>query len=350
MIALLGGCGETPPAAEKGTPDDRQAELRAARRRAFWHPRDLDTALTLGQISYDLKAYNDAYAAYRRAAALDPESLAACLGMARTSAMLHDPGEALDWIRRAERLAPGDPDLIDLKGRMLLLAGRLDDAVEVLQRATRLSPQSVSIHLNLASAYATLGRHQEAVRQAQAAGRLAPNDSTTQLALAMYLDKAGEPEAAEQAYRRALKLEPGNHAAMLALAQNLVDRKRGLGEARRLAQAAAKSEAQRPAAALTAAWALHLQGQTEKAAGELGKFLSGSPHHPGAWRKLVTMIRALRDSARARGDESAAEMLEERARQAERDSRQFIGLAEPLPAVLSPIAAENQRQDHGDLP
>lgn len=333
-LAVLSGCGGARPDAQGGGPDDRQRALRSARWRALWHPRDPEALLALGDISYELRAYNDAYSAYRRAVNLAPDSLAACMGMARTSAMLHDPGEALSWIRRAERLAPDDPELTDLRGRMLLLAGRLDEAAAVLQRATRASPRRVASYLNLASAYATLGRHDEAVQQAQTAAMLAPRDPVTQLALALHLDKAGQGQAAERHYRRALELNPADTAAMLALAQNLVARKRRLAEARQLALAAAKSDAQRAEAAVTAAWASHLQGDTETAANELGAFLQRSPHHPDAWRKLVALIRVLRDRARARGDDSLAKVLEEKAQAAERDSQQFIGVAEPLPPVL----------------
>lgn len=335
-LLLLNGCGGARPGAQPDSADDRQRALRAARWRVLWHPGDLEALLALGDVSYELRAYNDAYAAYRRAVALAPDSLAACVGMARTCAMLHDPGEALSWIRRAERLAPNDPELTDLRGRMLLLAGRLDEAVAVLQRATQVSPRRVASYLNLASAYATLGRHDEAVHQAQSAVALAPDDPITHLALAMHLDRAGRGEAAEKHYRRALKLDPASAAAKLALAQNLVARQRRLGEARQLALAAAKAEAQRAEAAVTAAWASHLQGDTETGANELAAFLQRSPHHPEAWRKLVALIRVLRDRALARGDDSTAKVLEERAQAAERDSRQFIGIAEPLPTVFEP--------------
>jgi tetratricopeptide (TPR) repeat protein len=338
-LGLLGGCGKGGSDPADGTGATRLKQLGAARRQVFWHPRSLDARLALGQASYELRAYNDAYAAYRRAAALDPRSYAACMGMARVSAMLHDPSEALDWLRRAERIKPGGEELTELRGRMLLLAGRLDDAIAVLRKATQVQPKKVSNWLNLASAYSVLGQQPQAVAQARRAVSLQPGDAVARLALAMYLDKAGLPAQAEAEYRRALKSDPTNTTVMLALAQNLVDRKRHLPEARELALAAAESDADRPGAAVTAAWTLHLQGETQRGVEELGRLVNSSPQNPEAWSKLAVMLRALRDTERARGREDGARYWEGKAQEAEAYAKQFIGISEPLPAVLSPAAS-----------
>jgi Flp pilus assembly protein TadD len=299
-LAALGGCDRARPVADTAsqTPE-AAAALAKARRSALWRPRNPEVQLALGKAAYDASLYNDAYAAYRRAVTLAPSNPKAALGMAEVSAKLHNPGEALEWIGRVRVLQPGNTEVLQLEGRMLLLAGRFEEATAALQRAVAAQPDSGANWLNLASAYAVRGRDLEAVAAARRAVARRPDEPVAHLALAGHLQRIRQLPEAEREYRTVLRLDHANAAAMTSLAQLLLDQKRNLEEARLLATKACDSDAERPRAAVIAAWIMHLQGKTARGAEELRKLINSNPHNPEAWTKLAIMLRALGDDQKA---------------------------------------------------
>ena len=74
------------------------------------------------------------------------------------------PGEvdsARKHVERALELAPQDPAVLALAGRIAFEQKQYDRAAERLQAAIRLGPQLVEAHADLAKTYAALGRHQD---------------------------------------------------------------------------------------------------------------------------------------------------------------------------------------------
>lgn len=308
LAALLGtGCRPAAPpqlaAPEGESVQDVAQRLARARRAAFWRPHNPKVLVKLGQAYLDAGLFNDAYGAFRRAADADPKSFDACLGLAKANAKLHDPSEALDWLSRARVLDPQNLEAAQLEGRLLLMAGRFEKAVDTLRAAAASDPSSAATWLNLASAYAVQGRDDEAVAAAQHAVQAKPDSPTTHLAFAMLLRRARRLSEAEAEYRKTLDLAPKDPAAMVGLASLLVDQKRKLEEARQLATKATDDDAYRPEAAVVAAWAMHLQGDTRRAAGELAKLVDSNPHNPEAWKRLAIMLRQLGNKTAA--DEAA---------------------------------------------
>jgi tetratricopeptide (TPR) repeat protein len=75
-------------------------------------------------------------------------------------------------IGQALKLAPGDPWIAVLAGRIAFERGDHALAVDRLREAVRLRPGSVEAHSDLARAYRALGRQQEAEAELKEAGRL----------------------------------------------------------------------------------------------------------------------------------------------------------------------------------
>jgi tetratricopeptide (TPR) repeat protein len=325
----LAGCQRDQPAAGAGLPPKLNQRLARARRDAFWHPRRLTAQVTLGQTAYEAGMYNDAYAAFHEAVTIDPGSYDACLGMALANAGLHDPSQALDWARRAAALRPGTPEVLQLQGRMLLLSGRFDAAAATLRRALAARPDSAASWLSLSSAYAVQGRYAEAISAARQAVKLRPDDAVPHMALAMHLQKAGQLRDAENEYRAVLRADPANAGAMTALAKVLLDQKRRLPEALQWAVKASDTATERAQATLIAAWIMHLQGDTRRAAVALGKLVGADPHNPEAWAKLALMLRALGEADKADA--------------ADREARAYL-------RPSSPVRAYVDRRDGGPEP
>lgn len=306
LLLALGGCRPAPPAAQEQadkSPEQIRRNLNRALRGAWWHPRRADAQLALGDANFEAGFFNDAYAAYRRAAELDPQNLQACLGLARVNAKLRDPGEALDWLNRALRLEPRNSEALQLRGRLLLMAGRFDQAVDSLKQALAVEPANASTWLNLSSAYAAQGLDAEAVSASRQAVRLRPDSPIAQYAFGLQMHRLGQLTEAEAAFREVLRLDPKYAPAMVDLAQTLLDRKRKLEEARQLATAASDYDTVRNRAVVLAAWITYVQGDKTRAIQDLAKLVNDNPHSPEAWRKLAIMFRGIGDEERAKQSE-----------------------------------------------
>ena len=321
VLALLVGAGckekadDTAP--QKGT--DRSAGVQKALRRSLIRaerrPRDLQAQLEAGKLAYEQGLYNDAYRAYLRACNIDPQSLDAMVGMARTNLKLRNPTQGLDWVGRARRMKPDDVDLLGLEARLYLLSGQMDQAIAGFRRATEVQPGQVTTWLNLASAYAITRRYGLAVANARKAVTLAPNSAAPHFALGRFSEKNGDRATAEAEYRKAIRLDPQSAPAMVALARILADDGRSLDEARKLAVKASQIEADRADAPILAAWVLHLQGDDRRAGDELLKVVNAMPQNPDGWQKLAVIMRKL-------GRKEPAE-------RAEAVAKQFLGQPRP---------------------
>ena len=295
---LMAGCQEktaapTPEATGAPAPlqsHETTARFEAAQGAARRRPNDPAAQINLARLAYDQGAYNDAYRAYRRAAELDSGNYDALVGLTKTNLKLQNSTEGLDWLMRARRLKPGDVELKELEGRLLLINGNFDRALACFQQALKADPRRVTTWLNLASAYALTNRLAEAVASARQAVKISPQDATPHFALGRYLQRAGDRSGAEAEYRTALKLDPNNTPAMVALARLLMDEGRRLDEARQLAVKASQLRTDHADAVVIAAWIEHLQGDDRKASNELIKLVEASPQNPEAWQKLSVLL------------------------------------------------------------
>lgn len=311
---IVGGCkpkdatsGDSPGTSAPAQGRAVAQQLTAAQAKARQRPDDVAAQMTLARLAYESGAFNDAYRAYRQSASIDSSNYEAMLGLARTNLKLQNPTEGLDWLLRAKRLKPQDPELKELEARLLLVNGNFDRAIECFQTATRANPDRITTWLNLASAYALMNRTAEAVATARQAVKISPDDPAPHFALGRHLQRARDNAGAEAEYRKALELDQNHAGTMVALARLLMEQNRRLDEARQLAIKASIIQTDRADAAVIAAWILHLQGDDRKAANELIKLVNASPQNPEAWQKLSVVLNRIGKPEEAK---QAAEMAQ----------------------------------------
>jgi spermidine synthase len=80
-----------------------------------------------GQIAKALEQWKDAYA-------LDPNSVLTLIGYGVYLAKLQPSPDALEYVRKAYRLAPDDPDVIDSYVRVAYLVGNIDEARKIVRK------------------------------------------------------------------------------------------------------------------------------------------------------------------------------------------------------------------------
>ncbi|HKB08511.1 MAG TPA: tetratricopeptide repeat protein [Candidatus Polarisedimenticolia bacterium] len=213
---------------------DRAAEARDLLRRAITIDPKSDRAFTtLGMAELALGDPPAALTAYREAVRLQPENADYLRNLGMAQNRNHDPG-AVDSLRRALQIRPGDPDLMDGLGLMLLDAGDAPGAREPLERAVAARPSHPVYRYHLARALEQTGNLQEAATQYREAIRMAPSVPVAHKALGLLLHRLGDREGAVSALERAAELDP-NGTVMDDSARALLAslRRGGAGAARR---------------------------------------------------------------------------------------------------------------------
>ena len=186
---------------------DRAAEARDLLRRAIEIDPKSDRALTtLGMAELALGDPQAALLAYREAVRLRPENADYLRNLGMAQNRNHDPG-AVDSLRRALQIRPGDPDLMDGLGLMLLDAGDAKGAREPLERAVAARPSHPVYRYHLARALEQTGNLQEAATQYREAIRMAPSVPVAHKALGLLLHRLGDREGAASALERAAELD-----------------------------------------------------------------------------------------------------------------------------------------------
>ena len=107
---------------------------------------------------------DDAAAAYRRAAELDPQAFEPRNNLAELLAAQGDLDGALEAAQAAYALAEKNPYVMDTLGGLYLKKGRVDRAVSLLEEAHAAVPQIADTQLRLAQAYGAAGRKDDARR------------------------------------------------------------------------------------------------------------------------------------------------------------------------------------------
>jgi len=144
---------------------------------------------------------------------------------------------AIEYARRAQAGAPGNPDASVLLGQALLDARQPAQALKAFRQAQAVSPNSVLALHGLLTCYTLLGQSGSVaptrtalnaslarrVRMGHASDLLLANPDNTAAALEMarLREENGEPALAESYYRRAVRHAPQDIRARAALADFL---------------------------------------------------------------------------------------------------------------------------------
>jgi tetratricopeptide (TPR) repeat protein len=128
-----------------------------------------------------------AMAFYRRAAALQPSSAAAQMGVARSLAAQGEIDQAIEVLRAAQKPESFDVEICSSLGRLLVAANRPDEALAAFEDGLSHDPRSVPMLIGQGVSLDAVGRH----------------------------------GAAQESYRKALNVDPDNRAAQKDLALSL---------------------------------------------------------------------------------------------------------------------------------
>ncbi len=145
---------------------------------------------------------------YRRVLAADPRCADAWHLLGLLSGQSGDPKLAVEYIRRAIDLKPGEPVFHGNLGNALRDQGRLDEAVACYRRALELKPDYAQAHNNLGVALSDLGRTDEAIAAYRRATQLRPDFAEAYNNLGNALLQRLELDEAVASYHRAVELKP----------------------------------------------------------------------------------------------------------------------------------------------
>lgn len=157
---------EKPPApARRANLAERAAaeRLEPLARAAFWgheaerDPTDAQAGVAFASALRALGRFPEARQAADRVLVIDPRNAPALLEAARSAIAANQGFYALDYLKRAEVLAPRDWRPVSLSGVALDQIERVDEARAAFDRALALSPDNPAVLSNLALSYATRG-------------------------------------------------------------------------------------------------------------------------------------------------------------------------------------------------
>ncbi|HZT52290.1 MAG TPA: tetratricopeptide repeat protein [Stellaceae bacterium] len=270
----------------------------AYRRAAALDPNRAEIHCNLGLVLQGQGRLPEAAAAFRRAVALAPDLREAQFNLGIALCELGEAAAAVPVLQRATTLLPDYAEAHYNLGNALRGSGRRAEAIASYCRAIALKPDFSDAYSNLGSLYADDGNLAEAERAFRRAGALSPAAAEPANNLGLVLHRLARYDEAAAAYRRALALKPGfaeawnNLGVALHLAGNLPE----------------AVEAYRKAIALKADFAgaynnfgllLREIGQHEEALAWHRRSLALQPQDADAHNNLGLVLQAMGRSAEA---------------------------------------------------
>ncbi len=153
-------------------------------------------------------AVYEAVGEWRRRLAADGNDVEALKGLGSLARRRGDTVVAAALLERALARMPGDPDLNDEYGQIMLAADQADIAVACFRRVAAARPGSVSAHTNLGRALGARGDLADALAAVRRAVRLAPHLPVPWQWLGILSRRAGTPDTALGCLETSLDLDP----------------------------------------------------------------------------------------------------------------------------------------------
>jgi len=202
----------------------RFEEAEAAYRKAIELKPDYAGAYSdLGSLLEDLKRFEEAEAAYRKTIELKPDHISAYLRLGILLFTLQRFEEAEAVYRQVLSLEPGSVPAYLSLGVLLPKLGRFEEAEAAYRKALELEPNNAFAYGSLGNLLKDLKRFTEAEAAYRKALELKPEDAEAYNNLGNLLKDLNRFEEAEAMYRKALKLEPGHASAYNSLGNLLYD-------------------------------------------------------------------------------------------------------------------------------
>jgi tetratricopeptide (TPR) repeat protein len=187
-------------------------------------PNDLISQMRLGEAYEKQGASDKAAAAFEQAFKINPKLTAAVTRLAQLYAgPLQNKEKALAYAKKARELAPADPQVAGILGKVAYQSGNFTWSYSLLQEGVRQRPNDPSILHDLAWAAYSLGKVSEARDMMQKALTTGPDslqaaDARKFLALTALDKNPKEPLAAESEVQKELKSNPEYVPALMAQA------------------------------------------------------------------------------------------------------------------------------------
>ncbi len=188
------------------------------------NPNDVMARFRLGEIYEKQKAFDRAAVAYEATLTLNPSLASAALKLAQLySGPLQNGPKALEFARKARDLAPLDPQVAGLLGRLAFDNGNFLWAYSLLQESVRQLVDDIAVERDFAWVAYRLGRIDEAQQAMQKVISLNPNSSQAKdarefLAMLALESKPQDAVAAEPEINRVLVGNPNYLPALIARA------------------------------------------------------------------------------------------------------------------------------------
>lgn len=276
--------------------------------------------LQMGDISLELKKYDDADAYFAKAVEANPalkdarsgsgaSKMAKMLDQANRSFKEGKLDEALAHIDEAQKASPESPTPYLLRGTMLLASGRAADAVPPLKKAVELGPENPEAYSMLGSAEQKRKNYTAALEALREGLKRAPDSVELHNKMGMVLKDREELRKAIDSFHRAIELQPKYVPARMNLAFAYLDDHRYV-DARRefglLAEIDPKNEDLKKGLELVSVLEIldrgdrHLSANRPDAAvGEYQKAIDLSPKNPAVYTSMARaeIIRKKYDAA-----------------------------------------------------
>jgi tetratricopeptide (TPR) repeat protein len=175
-------------------------------------PRLHGANLFLGISEFRVNRLDEASAAIKKETVSFPKDANAWMWLGVLSLARDHPEEAVDALDKADKLKPGDPDILYHRGRAHLLVSK-DSYAEMF----KVDPQSWRVHRVLAQANAEADRHVDAIAEYEVAIQLAPTQPGLHEELGSEYLQTNKISEAETAFRRELEINPHNVLATYKL-------------------------------------------------------------------------------------------------------------------------------------
>lgn len=151
----------------------------------------------LGYSELALRHIGKAAGAWETVRAAAPDFRAVYLDLADAYMQLESYGRAIDVLKMADARWPGDMDILNATGTILVRRGALNDAIDTFKRATDVKPEDALAYFNLGRTYEL--RYVKTRRYSQSEARWISNRADLGNAIASYEQyvKLGGPFATQ---------------------------------------------------------------------------------------------------------------------------------------------------------
>ena len=170
----------------------------------------------LDQMHFYWSSETDSVPALARAAKFNPDDSAVQMRLARAEMVAGNRDAALESLKHAAAISPGNFSQQEAYARGLIEAGRDAEAYAQYEKIRARWPRSVDALVNFGLLAQRLGREEEAVDSWERAVDADPSQANAQLYLAQTFDRRGEAQAAARHYRSWLQIaaaHPNEHSS-----------------------------------------------------------------------------------------------------------------------------------------